>query len=447
MTSLAEGSGVSALLSFTAENARSYRDEVHLSMLGTRLSADGVPRSLFPAGTSKPVRVLPAAGIFGGNASGKTTILKAIVDMERLVVTSFRPGSRGTRVVRQPFLLDPEYRERPTRFEVDLLLNGVRWIYGFEVDDERVREEYAYHWPRGRQALVFARDGDRISYGSPFRGTDRVMDRLLRHNSLLLSMAGATDNQPLGQLFEWFRSNLTFFESDNRVPRSFLTAEMARNPETADRIVSLLRAADLGLARLTVNLLDQEERERFHKIISAIRQTEDNFDVPEPSETDVISYSQLSLEHTSGEGEVSLSPEDESEGTLVWLSLIGPLIQTLDDGNIILIDELDSSLHSDLVAHIITMFQDPSINRHGAQMIFNSHDGEILRGKGEWSLGRDQVWFTEKYSDGDTKLYCLHDFSPRRDDNVHRRYFQGRYGARPVVGDVGIRQAFAPRDG
>lgn len=447
MTDSGEGSGASALLSFTAENARSYRDEVHLSMLGTRLSADGVPRSLVPAGSSKPLRVLPAAGIFGANASGKTTILKAIVDMERLVVTSFRRGSRGTPVVRRPFLLDPEYRERPTRFEVDLLLNGVRWIYGFEVDDERVREEYAYHWPRGRQALVFTRDVDRISYGSPFRAADRTMDTLLRHNTLLLSVAGATGNRPLGPLFAWFHSNLSLFESDNRVPRSFITAEMADDPETSDRIVGLLRAADLGLTRLRVSPLDHEERERFHKIISAIRQTEDDFAMPEPSETDVISFSQITLEHTSGKGEVSLSPEDESQGTLVWLSLIGPLIRALDDGNTILVDELDSSLHSDLVARIVKMFQDPDVNRHGAQMIFNSHDGEILGGNGEWSLGRDQVWFTEKYSDGDTKLYSLYDFSPRRDDSIHRRYFQGRYGARPIVGDAGIHKAFSLMDG
>ena len=416
-------------------------------MLGTRLSAEGVPRSLVPVGMSKPVQVLPAAGIFGANASGKTTILKAFVDMERLVVTSFRRGSRGTPIARQPFLLDPEYRDRPTRFEVDLLLNGVRWIYGFKVDDDRVREEYAYHWPRGRQALVFTRDGDSISYGSRFRAPDRVLEKLLRRNALLLSVAGATDNRPLGPLFDWFHSNLPFFESDNRVPRSFMTAEMAGNPETADRIVGLLRAADLGIAGLTVSPLDHEERERFHKIISAIRQTEDDLDVPEPSETEVISFSQLSLEHTSGEGEVSLSTEDESQGTLVWLSLIGPLIQALDDGNIILIDELDSSLHSDLVSRVITMFQDPNINRHGAQMIFNSHDGDILRGESEWSLGRDQVWFTEKYSEGDTKLYSLYDFSPRRDDNIHRRYLQGRYGARPVVGDAGMRQAFRLMDG
>lgn len=133
MTSLSEGPGTNALLSFTAENARSYRDEVQLSMLGTRLSAEGVPRSLVPTGMTKPIRVLPAAGIFGANASGKTTILRTIVDMRGLVLMSFRHGSRRTPVPRRPFLLDPEYRDRPTRFEIHLVLDGVRWVYGFKL--------------------------------------------------------------------------------------------------------------------------------------------------------------------------------------------------------------------------------------------------------------------------------------------------------------------------
>ena len=433
-----------ALLSFTAENARSYRDEVHLSMLATRLSAEGVPRPMVPAGMTRAVRVLPVVGIFGANASGKTTILRAMEDMRRLVATSFRHGSRDTPVVRSPFLLDPACAERPTRFEVDLLLEGVRWEYGFAVDDTRVVEESAYHWPRGRRALVFRRSESGLVFGSPFGAKDRTIESLLRDNALLLSVAGATENRPLAALFDWFGSNLLLSESDNRVPRAFMTAEMASKQKQRQRIIQLLQAADLGIASLTVNPLDDEEAEQLRRVISLIRQSESDLDLPEPSETDIVSFSQLSLIHSGAEGDVSLGPEDESQGTLVWVSLIGPILQALDEGKAVLVDELDASLHSDLVERVVAMFQDPRTNRNGAQLIFNSHDGALLDGAGAWSLGRDQIWFTEKYAGGGTKLYSLDDFSPRRDDDIRGRYFRGRYGAIPVVGDASLRNALVP---
>ena len=435
-----------ALLSFTAENARSYRDEVHLSMLATRLSAEGVPRPMVPAGMTRAVRVLPVVGIFGANASGKTTILRAMEDMRRLVATSFRHGSRDTPVVRSPFLLDPACAERPTRFEVDLLLEGVRWEYGFAVDDTRVVEESAYHWPRGRRALVFRRSESGLVFGSPFGAKDRTIRSLLRDNALLLSVAGATENRPLAALFDWFGSNLLLSESDNRVPRAFMTAEMASKQKQRQRIIQLLQAADLGITSLTVNPLDDEDAEQLRRVISLIRQSETDRDLPDPSEMDIVSFGQLGLMHSGAEGDVSLGPEDESQGTLVWVSLIGPMLQALDQGKAVLVDELDASLHSDLVERVVAMFQDPRTNRNGAQLIFNSHDGALLDGAGPWSLGRDQIWFTEKYADGGTKLYSLDDFSPRRDDDIRGRYFRGRYGATPVVGHASLRSALVPSD-
>ena len=434
------------MLSFTAENARSYRDEVHLSLLATRLSADRVPRSLVPAGMSKPVRVLPAAGIFGANASGKTTILRAMADMRSLVITSFRQGSRGTPVLRRPFLLDPDCRVRPTRFELDLVLKGVRWIYGFKLDDERVREEYAYHWPRGRQALVFNRDDDKVAYGASFRAADRALRRLLRSNALLLSVAGATDNRPLSALFDWFRSNLLLAESENRLARTFVTAQMVDTGELGKRVIGLLKAADLGITSLEVKPMDAKEAERLGRLIRFLQDADDQElpHPPKPPDESAGPFGQLSLSHAGASGDMGFGPEDESQGTLVWASLIGPMLGALDEGAVVLVDELDASLHPHLVESIISMFQDPRTNPKNAQLVFNSHDGNILQGDTDWALGRDQIWFTEKYLDGDTKLYPLHDFSPRRDDDIHGRYFRGRYGAVPVVGDATIRRALAP---
>ena len=443
------------LLSFTAENARSYRDEVHLSMLGTRLSAERVPRSLIPVGMSKPVRVLPCAGVFGANASGKTTILRAMDDMRQLVITSFRHGSHGTGVDRHRFLLDPAYGDRPTRFEVDLLLDGVRWVYGLEVDDERVREEYAYHWPRGRQALVFSRECGKVSFGLSFRASDRQVERLLRDNALLLSAAGAAGNNPLSRLFGWFGSNLLLSDSSNRTGRTLYTADMAHTEQFRKRIMRLLQAADLGITELEVRrvefppLLD-EIPEGYDKVAEHLSEAMRLLQEVQ-SDTDEVegrppSLRELVFRHLGARGGVTLSTEEESQGTMAWLSLIGPVISALQDGDVVLVDELDASLHTDLVERLITMFQSPELNRRYAQLIFNSHDSVILEARGDWALGRDQIWFTEKYADGSTKLYPLDDFSPRKDDDLRGRYLRGRYGGVPVIGDSAILEALESPD-
>lgn len=459
MTSQSEESAPSALLSFTAENARSYRDEVTLSLLATRLAAEGVPRSLTPAGMAKPVRVLPAAGIFGANASGKTTILRAMADMRNLVLASFVQGSRGTPIPRERFLLDSASQDRPTRFEIDMVLEGVRWVYGFEVNDEQVRKEYAYHWPRGRQALVFQRDEDLVDFGSRFKAEDRALENLLRDNSLLLSVAGTTGNKQLDSLFDWFKSNLKLAEPRNLLYRIFFTGNMYKNADYMERIISMVQTADLGISDLKITDFDttslirevneniEDERidevvGHFSEMMRILKDFEDDFDLT--NEWEAFPLRELRLIHIGTNNNVPLYQKDESRGTLVWMSLIGPLLKVLEKGGVILVDELDISLHAHLVEQIIAIFQNPQVNRRNAQLIFNSHDGRILEEGGTWALGRDQIWFTRKEYSGESKLYSLYDFSPRRDEAVHHRYFQGRYGAVPVIDKAAIGHAMTP---
>ncbi len=251
-----------ALLSFTARNVRSYWDEVNLSLLGTRLSEADVVREMTVAGSPAPVSVLPVAGIFGANASGKSTMLRAMADMRRIVLGSFRRGDRETRLPRHSFILRSEGPERPSRFAVDLILDGVRWQYGFDVDDHRVLDEHAYYYPRGRQALVFRRNRDdrEPSFGPAFRSSGRALVRLVRKNALFLSVAGAVaddsgEERPgianlLGPLFTWFRTNLLLMEPENGVERVAYTADRLRDPGERAAILDLLQAADLGITEI-----------------------------------------------------------------------------------------------------------------------------------------------------------------------------------------------------
>ncbi len=445
-----------ALLSFTARNVRSYWEEVNLSLLGTRLSEADVVRELNIAGPPAPVSVLPVAGIFGANASGKSTILRAMADMRAIVLSSFRRGDRESRLPRHSFLLHSEAPERPSRFAVDLILNGVRWQYGFDIDDHRVLDEYAYHFPKGRQALAFRRnrDGGEPSFGPAFRSFGRALARLVRKNALVLSVAGALEGgsgeeRPdsanlLGPLFTWFRTNLLLMESGNGLERVAYTADRLQHPEQRAMILDLLQAADLGITDIERVEPDPEIAERIERALRVLHGLEEESGTRKGKQFRALSSDLVRLHHTGTEGPTPIEAVHESQGTRAWISMLGPLLDTLRTGSTVLVDELDGSLHPHLVREFIRLFQSRGTNPSCAQLIFNAHDPTILGDSGRRSLGRDQVWLTEKKADGATTLYSMAEFRPKRDEALAKRYLQGRYGGIPVLDPAEFREAADP---
>ncbi len=429
-------SGQSALLSLTIENVRSYRDEVRLSLEATRMAEKGVARCLSVAGSTKPVSILPGAGIFGANASGKTAILEAMDDMRFVVMSSFHRKDR-TSISRRPFLLDDDSRRRPSRFQIELLVEGVRWQYGFEIDDERVHAEYAYHYPKGKQAMVFDRGLDRVEFGPPFRSSGRVLEKLVRDNSLFLSIAGAAEHEGLSALESWFRSNLLLANSGNRGVRAAFTADLLQSSDSKGRVLSLLRYADLGVTDAHRESPDPESVDKFQRALQSLHGSDEPLD----ADDEIILETVVRLTHSGPGGESKIAPEDESQGTQVWLGLIGPVLTALKEGTVLLIDELDASLHPHLVRRLIDLFQDGRTNSHCAQLVFNSHDTSILGDSDRRAIGRDQIWFASKDLDGVASLYPLTNFAPRSDDALERRYQQGRYGAVPSMNPAEVDRA------
>ncbi len=446
-----------ALLSFTARNVRSYWDEVNLSLLGTRLSEEGIARDLAIAGSPAPVSVLPVAGIFGANASGKSTILRAMADMRAIVLGSFRRGDRETKLQRHSFLLRSKGTQRPSSFAIDLVLEGVRWQYGFDIDDHRVLDEYAYHYPKGRQALVFRRDreGREPSFGPAFRPFGRTLARLVRKNALLLSVAGAvadgSGDEPrgianrLGPLFTWFRTNLLLMESDNGLERIAFTAERLQDPEQRAAILNLLQAADLGITKIERVETDPEVAARFERAVRILNGREEDSGTRQEGKFVVLSSDLVRLHHTGAEGPAPIESTHESQGTLTWISMLGPLLDAIRKGSTVLVDELDASLHPHLVREFIRLFQNRDVNPRCAQLIFNAHDPTILGDSGRRDLGRDQIWLTEKKVDGATTLYSMAEFRPKRDEALGRRYLQGRYGGVPVLDPAEFHEATDPK--
>jgi hypothetical protein len=425
----------SVLLSFRAQNVRSFRDKFELSMLATTLSEDGVRRPVPWREGGTPVDVLPVAGIFGANASGKTNVLRAIHDMRMLVLQSFRQAPTAD-MPQLPFRLDPACEKTPTRFEIEIVLDGVRHDYGFAFTRERVIEEWAFRYPHGRAALLFDRRGDDVEFGPTERAKSRAVRELLRPNALFLSTAAQANHPALLNLYGWFSRNLLVAEAASRASRQAFTLQMLES-DNAEFVLELLRAADLGITGARKYELDEDTRERLRHIARILAGEEEaEGQAVEPMLEDL-----MLLEHRGAASDVEFGPSEESLGTLVWFGLAGPVIDALARGAVFLADELDASLHPALVTQLVRLFQGTETNPNRAQLIFNSHDVTLLGdASSDRILGRDQIWFTEKENEGTSRLFPLSDLDPRKDEAIGKRYLAGRYGATPIISKERFRQ-------
>lgn len=419
------------LLGFRAENARSFLEPISFSLEATRISEDGVPREVAWRDGGRTLSVLPAAGIFGANASGKSNVLKAMHDMRKLVLSSFRQGRPGGGIKVHNFLLGGDGKVWPTSYEIDLVLNEVRHEYGFRINSERVLEEWAYHYPHGRASMLFHRRENEVRLGASGKAKGRATIDILRPNALFVSTAAATEHPTLLPLYEWFRRNLRSADVDSRSARQGYTAELLEFDLYADRVLGLLREADFGITGAVREEINPDIRNRMEEERSA---REEGDDSPDSAATSMsFEDFEVRLKHQCPDGDIDLPASDESLGTLIWFGMVGPVVDALEEGAVLLADELDASLHPTLVDALVRLFQSTESNPRGSQLIFNSHDVTLMGGPDHPTLGRDQIWFTEKDDGGKTRLYPLTDLAPRKGEAVARRYLAGRYGATPIV--------------
>ena len=362
------------------------------------------------------LRIAPVAAIFGANASGKTNVLSAMRWMRDAVLDSVADWARGKGVPREPFALDQEAAEEASLFEVDVVIGENRYVYGFEVSDERVETEWLHVYPQGsrRRQVWFDRDAERPEeYRFPsdrLKGSKKPLIEFTRPNALFLTAAVALHVLQVEPLYDWFKDNLWLVSpGDDLHVRDAYTKHQLLNPEFRGRAEGLLTVADLGVTGLQV-----EERGAELPEVSLLHQGKDG---PQP----------LDIRH------------QESFGTLAWLAFLGPLLRALDDGAVLLVDELDSSLHPVLVAEVVRLFEDPVANPRGAQLVFTGHDTSLL-GKAhvERPLDREQVWITEKRRTGESELYPLTDTGVRLDESLDRGYLRGRYGGIPRTALRGV---------
>ncbi|GAA3531044.1 ATP-binding protein [Nonomuraea rosea] len=399
------------LLRFRGANHRSFRDEFEVWLAASKFN-QGTRR---PAGLAEDPELayLPTTAIYGSNASGKSNVLYAIRWMRHAVLNSVHGWSTLDGIPREPYELDQTARTDTSLFEVDIVIDADRYVYGFEVSDERVETEWLHAYPGGqaRRQVWFERDADSDDPftfpGEGLKGPKESLVPQTRPNALFLTVAAAFNQPHLQPIHEWFRHNLWWISPGRDFEkRHSFTREMLDDPRHRDRITGLLKVADLGIAGTEIDSLTGE----------------------------------LRLLHQGPNGPVALSYErQESMGTRSWFAFIGPLLTALDHGATLLVDELDTSLHPLFAADVLRLFQDPAANPNHAQLLCTVHDASLLgRTHIAQPLERDQVRITVKNTEGVSEIYPLTDARPRKTEALDRNYLAGAYGGVPTltVGEI-----------
>lgn len=401
------------LIEFRTENHRSIRDEQVLTMEAGRVGDENDPRIRHVKGHKQPL--LTVAAIYGANASGKSNFLSAIEFMKTAVIDSHRLWRPDGGIPRKPFGWGKSKNDT-SLFEVTLLLDGVRYEFGFVVDDEKVLEEWLYAWPLGKKQVWYERDLQKMTFGEKLKGKNQVIADLMRPNSLFLSTSVQFENAMTLKIYQWF----TFLEVTEVSPYGFMhwliedddtEVKHVRDfinitKKTRKEYLMFLKLADLGITDFKMEFNKEGNRD-------------------------------IRFKHKSSKENSWLSLDEESEGTKRLFYLTLPLLFSMQYGHCLVIDELEASLHPSLASMIVNLFNNPDINVNNAQLIFTTHDTNLLGNiEGVPVLRRDQVWLTEKDDEGGTELYPLTDYKPRKNENLERGYLQGRYGAIPFLGNI-----------
>lgn len=410
------------LLRFGVANHRSIRERQEISFIASKLKG-GTTQPIEVAGLKE--QVLPAALVYGANASGKSNLLGALSAMCEHVRDSFHKRAPNAGVPRDPFRLDDVSIDRATEFDIDFIADGVRYEYGFACNDARFTAEWLYAYPAGSRQVWFERANDAFRFGRGLRGENRTIANITRSDSLFVSTAAQHGHRALAPIYRFFESRIGVEVSANVDP---VEIEMHANL-VDDALLKFITWADVGIDDVRIEdanraqALATDQLNQLKTSLTGKIDTEVNI----PSRT-------IKFGHATKSGTTAyLDLSAESRGTLRLTKLVYFALTALRHGKILVIDELDASLHTLLASRLIELFGNPKLNPKGAQLLATTHDTHLLCSP---AIRRDQIWFAEKSREGATSIYPLTDIRTRAEDNLERGYLQGRFGAIPFLGSV-----------
>lgn len=407
------------LIEFRVTNFKSIKTEQVLQF--TKAQGKEFPTHFFTFKNEKEnFDLLHVIALYGANASGKSNVLDALMLMKRIILY---PHTISQLV---PFLLSDETEQAPTCFEITFIANQIRYQYGFSATKDQVMTEYLYQFPKGRLQILFERspatsETAQFNFGTALKGRKNAWKELTSQTQLFLTTALQYNGVALKPVEAFFKEALRFVDTDiSPIP----TLRFAQDHQNKTDILAFLKEADFDIDDIHVetelfdekNLpteLSQKHKERLCEDLQG-----------------KTLFSAITQHLHDNQTLVDFQLRDESLGTRRFFNLAAPWLMALKQGRILVVDELNISLHPKLIQYLIQLFYNPKINTQQAQLLFTTHDASLLN---QDLFRRDQVWFCEK-EHKQTQLFPLSDFSIRKEStSLERDYLNGRFGAVPFL--------------
>ena len=425
------------LIEFRFKNYRSFRDEAVLSMEAVGLGS--FKKSLIEQNNMK---LLPGAAIYGKNGGGKSNVIRAFWLGVQFIRNAQRIQHEKAAVPVVPFLLNDYSLNEPTEFSFEYIEDGVKYWYSFAATREKIIKESLYHAPKGQKALVFSRKLQKFSFTEE-KARRKLISETVAENQLFFSIACTMNDAACARAMKWFREAIFFSRDYTDIPKQLL--EYSGDSNMLNAISDYAKTADFGIEEMQFEIENKE--------IEGTIDFPEN--IPEDMKTALTSFIQI-LSETSNNSEgklkmcqikaqskhkgvlengdtglFNLELEDESDGTRKLMSLAPAIESVLEKGGVLLVDEIERELHSMLVNFIIAKFQSKNSNPNGAQIIFTTHNTELMNME---FMRKDQIYFADKNrEDGSSELYSVTDFTTKTADNIRKGYLAGKYGATPEL--------------
>lgn len=413
------------IIDFTIENFRSIKDEATLSLHVENPKQHLATHVTYP--NNDKIGVLKSAGIYGANASGKSNVLLAFEALRYLVGKSGDLKEGKKIPCYEPYLLSETTKNAPTKLELEFFNSkdsNIRYVYQISFDESTIYEESLDFYPKGSRANIFKRlpsdNWETITFGSSYKGGNKRIP-FFKNNSYLSKIGeNAAAPDMVRTAYKYIRSNIVHIGLNDHM----MINDFHDNEKLVNRVSSLLCQFDTGVSKIQAKVSD-------------VPTIEPNFPDTFPKELKemLLEQSKKTFEfaHKTDNNQIEIFKQSmESDGTLKLFEMIPLLIEAFENGEVLIIDELDSSLHPHIAELIIKLFNDAEVNTKNAQLIFSTHNIQLMDSQ---NLRRDQIWFTEKRN-GSTSLYSLHEFDKNKvksDSPFYYWYHEGRFGALPRI--------------
>lgn len=406
---------------FSVQNFLSFKDLNSLELIASNITQHEENTI-----DTKQYKLLKSVAIFGANASGKSNLFKAMQFARDFVLSSSKESQANEKIHVTPFLLSTKTESEPSLFEFVFLKNNTKYRYGFRLNNSIVVDEWLFAASKVKESLLFERHEQDIKVGAKFKEGSKIIE-LTRKNALFLSVVAQFNGKIAESIIEWFYGLriITGLQTYNSV-----TIEYLKALENKKEFMAILNIADPSIQDFQFKELDIEKAPKYIKEeLERIKALGAKYELMPEIKTYHNQYNDKN--NVAGTVEFDFN-KNESKGTQHLFSLTGPILDTIENSNILVIDEFECNLHPLISRFLIKLFH---LKNKNAQFIFNTHDTKLLNNK---YFRRDQIYFVDKDQFGGSSLYSLYDYNIRYDRTFDKDYLEGKYKAIPFIDEYGI---------